>query len=60
MGENGVQKLLNGRNPYYSMYEDINEMLEPILPKIKIRADDIASKIKNKYNNKANEKNVLE
>ena len=60
LGQNGTKKLLNGRNPYYSMYEDINEMLEPILPKIKIRADDIANKIKNKYNNKINEKNVLE
>ena len=49
LGQNGTKKLLNGRNPYYSMYEDINEMLEPILPKIKIRADDIASKIKSKY-----------
>lgn len=60
LGENGTKKLLNGRSPYYSMYEDINEMLEPIMPKLKLRADDIADKIKQKYSNKANEKNVLE
>lgn len=59
LGPNGTKKLLNGRNPYYSMYEDINEMLEPILPKLKLSADGIAKKIKDKYNNKK-EKDVLE
>ena len=60
LGENGTKKLLNGRNPYYSMYEDINEILVPILPKLKLRADDIAKKIKDKYSNVNNqEKNVL-
>lgn len=60
LGQNGTKKLLNGRNPYYSMYEDISEMLEPILPKLKLRADDIANKIKEKYTNKNEEKNVLQ
>lgn len=60
LGEDGTKKLLNGRKPYYSMYEDISEMLEPIMPKLKLRADDIANKIKDKYSNKATEKNVLE
>ena len=60
LGENGTKKILNGRNPYYSMYEDINDMLKPILPKLKLRADDIAKKIKDKYSNVNNqEKNVL-
>ena len=60
LGENGTKKLLNGRNPYYSMYEDINDMLKPILPKLKLRADDIAKKIKDKYRDVNNqEKNVL-
>ena len=60
LGKNGTKKLLNGRNPYYSMYEDINDMLVPILPKLKLKADDIANKIKEKYSNEATEKNVLE
>lgn len=60
LGQDGTKKLLNGRNPYYSMYEDINEILEPIMPKLKLRADDIANKIKEKYSNKETEKNVLE
>lgn len=59
LGQGGTKKLLNGRNPYYSMYEDISEMLEPILPKLKLRADDIANRIKEKYGNKK-ETDVLE
>ena len=60
LGQDGTKKLLNGRKPYYSMYEDINDMLVPILPKLKLKADDIANKIKEKYSSKTNEKNVLE
>lgn len=60
LGQNGTNKLLNGRKPYYSMYEDINDILVPILPKLKLKADDIANKIKEKYSNEATEKNVLE
>lgn len=60
LGKNGTEKLLNGRKPYYSMYEDISEILEPIMPKLKLRADDIVDKIKQKYSNKETEKNVLE
>lgn len=57
LGKDGTKKLLNGRKPYYSMYEDISEMLEPIMPKLKLRADDVIHKIKEKYNNKKD--NVL-
>lgn len=61
LGQGGTRKLLNGRNPYCSMYDDISEMLEPIMPKLKLRADDIADKIKKKYNNtNKQDKNVLE
>ena len=34
LGEGGTKKMLNGRNPYYSMYDDIIKSLEPILPLI--------------------------
>lgn len=60
LGEGGTEKLLNGRKPYYSMYEDINDILEPILPKIQLKTDNIINDIKKKYSNKQNEKNVLE
>lgn len=61
LGKNGTKKLLNGRNPYYSMYDDISEIIKPILPKLELRAEDIKNKIVKKYNNKyiAEEMNVL-
>lgn len=51
IGEGGTKKYLKvcGRNPYYSMYEDINKELEPILPKLKCNIDNLTDKIKNKY-----------
>lgn len=60
LGKNGTRKLLNGRNPYYEMYDDINKYLKPIMPKLKINADNIANKIKNKYSTQKKEDNVLE
>lgn len=59
IGVGGTEKLLNGRNPYYTMYDDINEMLEPIMPLLKTGFDDITNKIKDKYK-KIEEKNVIE
>ena len=59
LGKEGTKKLLNGRNPYYSMYDDISEMLEPVMPKLSQTADDIKDKIKAKYSKKK-EDNVLE
>lgn len=58
LGKGGTAKLLNGRKPYYSMYEDISEMLEPILPMLQTSADDIIKKVKEKYGNK--KEDVLE
>lgn len=52
VGVGGTKKLLNGRNPYWNMYDDINEMLEPILPLLKKSIDNIPSQIKEKYNSK--------
>jgi len=58
LGKDGCKKLLNGREPYYSMFDDINDALEPILPQLQIHANDIIDKIKNKYKDK--EDNVIE
>ena len=60
LGVGGTFKLLNGRKPYYSMYDDINEMLEPVLPIIKKGFDSIENKIKDKYKIENKESNVLE
>ena len=59
LGEGMVKKLLNGRNPYYEMYDDISEMLQPIMLKLKASTDNIIGKIKGKYGNKK-ENDVLE
>lgn len=49
LGKNGTKKMLNGRTPYYSMFEDIIEMLEPILPIIEKGFSKIEEKVINKY-----------
>lgn len=59
LGKDGTKKLLNGRKPYYSMYEDIGEIIKPILPKLQLRSEDIKNKIVNKYGKNKEEENVL-
>ena len=59
LGEGGARKLLNGRKPYYEMFDDILEYLEPIIPKLELHKEDIVEKIKKKYNSKK-EDNVIE
>lgn len=58
LGENGTAKLLNGRKPYVGMFQDISDMLEPILPKLKLQEDSIIDRIKAKYSKK--EDNIIE
>ena len=50
LGENGVQKLLNGRELSWTTLDEIDEIInETILPKLKVNADDIKKKIMSKY-----------
>lgn len=58
LGKDGCKKLLNGRKPYYSMFSDISEIMENILPIIKANVVDTKEKIKEKYKEK--ETDVLE
>ena len=60
LGEGKTNEILKvmKRKPYYSMFEDIIGMLEPIMPKLKQNTDDIINKIKDKYTKK--EENTLE
>jgi hypothetical protein len=57
LGQGGTKKLLNGRNPYWNMYNDISEILKPILPLFKKTIDNIPNIIKTKYETK--EEDVL-
>ena len=59
LGEGGTRKLLNGRKPYYEMFDDILEYLEPTVPKLELHQEDIVEKIKKKYSSKK-EDNVIE
>ena len=52
LGENGVQKLLNGRPMGWTRLQEIDEIIgKYILPKLDIKKETIAEKIKNKYGN---------
>ena len=60
LGENGVQKLLNGRKLRWTTLNEIDELIEKqIAPQLNITIDAITKKIKSKYSNKK-EDNVLE
>lgn len=53
LGENGVQKLLNGRELSWGTLEEIDEIIEnAILPKLKVNAESIKEKIMKKYSDK--------
>lgn len=49
LGEGGTQKYLNGKNPYWEMWDDISESLEPHLDKMKLTITDMTDRIKAKY-----------
>lgn len=57
LGEGGTKKYLNGRNPYWTMFEDLSEALEPYLPKMQLTVKDLENRIKEKY--KMEESDVL-
>ena len=57
LGENGTRKYLNGRKPYWEMWDDISEALEPHLAKMKLTVTDMTKRIKEKY--KIEENDVL-
>lgn len=52
LGEGGSLKLLNGRKPYYTMFDDFAEYLKPILPRIEKTKEQITEKIKKQYGDK--------
>lgn len=51
IGEGKTREILNamGRKPYYTMFNDIMELLDPELPVIDQTADKLIDKIKDKY-----------
>lgn len=59
LGEGGTKKLLNGRRPYYTMYDDFIQILEPVMSKFELKADDIKKKIIDRYKQSNEDKKVL-
>lgn len=57
LGEGGTRKFLNGKNPYFEMWDDIDEILKPHYPKLKLTINDMTNRIKEKY--KVTESDVL-
>lgn len=49
LGKGGVQKIF-GNSRYFEMFDDLNEMLKPIMPKLNLNVENIKAKIKSKYN----------
>lgn len=49
LGQGGTRKFLNGKNPYWEMWDDIDEMLKPHYDKLKLTIDDMTNRVKNKY-----------
>lgn len=53
LGENGVQKLLNGREMTWFTLNEINEIIEKVIyPKLKINAKNVRQEIMSKYSDK--------
>lgn len=61
LGENGVQKLLNGRKMSWTTLEEIDEIIEKqIVPHLDVKMEKIQNKIKEKYKTNDNQAEVLE
>lgn len=57
LGQGGTKKFLNGKNPYWEMWDDIDEMMKPYYNKMKLTVTDMTDRIKEKY--KVTESDVL-
>ena len=56
LGKGGINKIF-GEERYLDMYDDLAEMLKPILPLLKVNVENMEKKIKDKY--KSNDTSVL-
>ena len=57
LGEGGSKKLLNAREPYYTMYEDAGEYIAQVLPLLKANIKDINKQIISKYSDETESEN---
>lgn len=57
LGQGGTRKYLNGRKPYWTMFEDLSEAIEPYMDKMQLTVKAMENRIKSKY--KVEESDVL-
>lgn len=57
LGEGGTKKFLNGRKPYWEMFDDLSEALDPYMDKLEVKTKNMTDRIKAKY--KVAESDVL-
>lgn len=57
LGKDGTKKFLNGRNPYWEMFDDLSEAIEPFMKDMKLSVNDMTNRIKEKY--KLEESDIL-
>ena len=57
LGQGGTKKFLNGRKPYWEMFDDLSEAIEPYMDKLEVRTKNMTDRIKAKY--KVTESDVL-
>ena len=60
LGEGATRKILNGRRPYYEMFDDIMEYLEPVIPIFKEAQEKLEKSLIEKYSKKSEDTNVIE
>lgn len=53
LGDGGTKKFLNGKKPYWEMWDDLTEALEPHLDKMELKVTDMATRIAAKYKKKS-------
>ena len=58
LGKGATESLLNGRKPYITMYDDINEYLEQIVPALQETQENLKARIEAKYKDES-EDNIL-
>lgn len=49
LGQGGTRKFLNGRKPYFEMFDDISEAIEPHIDKLNLTVSNMTERIKEKY-----------
>ena len=59
LGIGGTRKYLNGKNPYWEMFDDLSEAIEPYMDKMKLTTTDMLDRIKSKYKVDESQSDVL-